>query len=281
MKDKVTTGAAKPIKDITVTLSVYSDIVDKVVVKTAVTNEEGEYSFFVNKLDTTTDSTAKYGVVATSSGNYKFSTTAIKFLATAYTADITALYEIVDGIVKEATSDKALSGIKVTAYDGTKVFGEYTTDKVGKFEYPNKAGVTFKAVDPNGAYTFADEFTTSSINAKENTVVIKVKANDGSSADKLPLAGVTVNFLKEKKVVKTATSDAKGNASVIIASSAYDDVKAVDGNTAYGAMTFGDLSTDAIYADQKVYSGFYANGDVVSRVVVTYEMSKGDAYSTQ
>ncbi len=278
VKERVTAGTAKPIKDITVTLSVYSDIVDKVVVKTAVTNEEGEYSFFVNKLDTTTDSTAKYGVVATSSGNYKFSTTAIKFLATAHTADITALYEIVDGIVKEATSDKALSGIKVTAYDGTNVFGEYTTDKVGKFEYPNITGMKFKAVDPNGAYTFADEFTISSINAKENTVVIKVKANDGSSADKLPLAGVTVNFLKEKKVVKTATTDAKGNVSVIIASSAYDDVKAVDGNTAYGAMTFGDLSTDAIYADQTVYSGFYANGDVVSGVVVTYEMSNGDAY---
>ena len=279
VKDKVTTGTAKPIKDITVTLNVYSDIVDKVVVKTAVTNEKGEYSFFVNKLDTTTDSTAKYGVVATSSGNYKFSTTATKF-STTYTVNIEALYEIVEGTVIEAVGDRALSGIKVTAYDGTKVFGEYTTDKNGKFEYPNIVGMKFKAVDPNGAYTFVDKFTTSTIKANESTVVIKVNADDGSAV-KLPLAGVTVNFLKDEKVVKTATTDAKGKASVIIAPSAYDKVKAVDGNTAYGAMTFAtELTTvgGTIEADQTVYSGFYANGDVVSGVEVTYEMSKGDAY---
>ena len=269
-------STVKPIKDITVTLSVYSDIVDKVVVKTAVTNEKGEYSFFVNELDTTTDSTAKYGVVATSSGNYKFGTTATKFSAAAYTADITALYEIVEGTVIEATGDKVLSGIKVTVYDGTKVFGEYTTDKNGKFEYPNKTGVTFKAVDPNGAYTFADEFASNEIEAKEKTVTVTIKAHD--SDDGLLLAGVTVNFLNGEKVVKTATTDAKGNASVVIASSAYDKVKAVDGNTAYGAMTFGVMADGTIYADQKVYSGFYANGDAVSGVVVTYEMSKVDAY---
>ena len=276
VKDKMTTGTAKPIKDITVTLNVYSDIVDKVVVKTAVTNEKGEYSFFVNKLDTTTDSTAKYGVVATSSGNYKFSTTATEF--SSYVANITALYEIVKGTVREAVGDKVLSGIKVTVYDGTKVFGEYTTDKNGEFKYPNKSGVTFKAVDPNGAYTFADGLTSGDIKAKEKTVTVIIMAHD--SGDGLSLAGVTVNFLKDEKVVKTATTDAKGKASVIIALSAFDKIKAVDGNTAYGAMTFAtELTTgETIYADQKVYSGFYANGDVVSGVVVTYEMSKGDAY---
>ena len=170
-----------------------------------------------------------------------------------------------------------MSGIKVTAYDGTKVFGEYTTDKNGEFKYPDIEGMKFKAVDPNGAYTFADEFAINAIQAKEKTVTVTIKADDGS-IDGLPLAGVTVNFLKGEKVVKTATTDAKGEASVIIA--AVDEIKAVDGNTAYGAMTFDSvLVTDGtIYANQKVYSGFYANGDVVSGVEVTYEMSKGDAY---
>ena len=259
------------IKDITVTLSTYSATVDPVLVSTAVTDKDGKYSFFVNEK-------AGYGVVATSSGNYIFSEEETTF--TGFVANIETEYAIFTGTVKESVGEKALSGIKVTAYDGTKVFGEYTTDKIGEFKYPNITGMKFKAVDPNGAYTFADEFTTNEIKAKEKTVTVTIKADD-SSSDKLPLAGVTVNFLKGEKVVKTATTDAKGNASVIIALSAFDKIKAVDGNTAYGAMTFAtELTTvgGTIEADQTVYSGFYANGDVVNGVVVTYEMSKGDAY---
>ncbi|WP_400196579.1 hypothetical protein [Candidatus Methanarcanum hacksteinii] len=267
----------KAIKDITVTLSTYSATVDPVLVSTAVTNEKGEYSFFVNEK-------AGYGVVATSSGNYIFSEGKMSF--TDHVANIVTKYAISEGTVEEVTGGKVLSGIKVTAYGvDDVVVGEYVTDKVGKFKYPaivNESGVSlikFKAVDPNGAYTFADGLTSDDIKAKEKTVTVTIKADDGST-DKLPLAGVTVNFLKGEKVVKTATTDAKGKASVIIAPSAYDKVKAVDGNTAYGAMTFDSiLTTDGmIYADQTVYSGFYANGDVVSGVVVTYEMSKGDAY---
>ena len=267
----------KAIKDITVTLSTYSATVDSVLVSTAVTNEKGEYSFFVNEK-------AGYGVVATSSGNYIFSEGKMSF--TDHVANIVTKYAISEGTVEEVTGGKVLSGIKVTAYGvDDVVVGEYVTDKVGKFKYPaivNESGVSlikFKAVDPNGAYTFADGLTSDDIKAKEKTVTVTIKADDGST-DKLPLAGVTVNFLKGEKVVKTATTDAKGKASVIIAPSAYDKVKAVDGNTAYGAMTFDSiLTTDGmIYADQTVYSGFYANGDVVSGVVVTYEMSKGDAY---
>ncbi len=267
----------KAIKDITVTLSTYSATVDPVLVSTAVTNEKGEYSFFVNEK-------AEYGVVATSSGNYIFSEGEMSFAD--HVANIVTKYAISEGTVEEVTGGKVLSGIKVTAYGvDDVVVGEYVTDKVGKFKYPaivNEFGVSlikFKAVDPNGAYTFADGLTSDDIKAKEKTVTVTIKADDGST-DKLPLAGVTVNFLKGEKVVKTATTDAKGKASVIIAPSAYDKVKAVDGNTAYGAMTFDSILTtdEIIYADQTVYSGFYANGDVVSGVVVTYEMSKGDAY---
>ncbi|WP_400206440.1 hypothetical protein [Candidatus Methanarcanum hacksteinii] len=257
------------IKDITVTLSTYSATVDPVLVSTAVTDKDGKYSFFVNEK-------AGYGVVATSSGNYIFSEEETTF--TGFVANIETEYAIFTGTVKEFVGEKALSGIKVTAYDDTKVFGEYTTDKNGEFKYPDIVGMKFKAVDPNGAYTFADGLISGDIRAKEKTVTVIIMAHD--SGDGLSLAGVTVNFLKDEKVVKTATTDAKGKASVIIALSAFDKIKAVDGNTAYGAMTFAtELTTGGtIYADQKVYSGFYANGDVVSGVVVTYEMSKGDAY---
>ena len=260
----------KAIKDITVTLSTYSATVDPVLVSTAVTNEKGEYSFFVNEK-------AGYGVVATSSGNYIFSKEETTF--TRFVANIVTEYAISTGTVKESVGEKVLSGIKVTAYDDTKVFGEYTTDKNGEFKHPNITGMKFKAIDPNGAYTFADEFTTNGIKAKEKTVIVTITAND--LGDGLSLAGVTVNFLKDEKVVKTATTDAKGKASVIIATSAFNKIKAVDGNTAYGAMTFATVLETAggtIEADQTVYSGFYANGDVVSGVVVTYEMSKDDAY---
>ena len=256
-----------PVKDITVTLSTYSATVDPVLVSTAVTDKGGKYSFFVNEK-------AGYGVVATSSGNYIFSEEKTLF-GVGFVANIETEYKISTGSVKDSVNEKVLSGIKVTAYDGTKVFGEYTTDKNGEFKYPDIEGMKFKAVDPNGAYTFEDEFEINAIQAKEKTVTVTIKADDGS-IDGLPLAGVTVNFLKGEKVVKTATTDAKGEASVIIA--AVDEIKAVDGNTAYGAMTFGDIDDLTIKADQKVYSGFYANGDVVSGVVVTYEMSKGDAY---
>ena len=257
----------KAVKDITVTLSTYSATVDPVLVSTAVTDKDGKYSFFVNEK-------AGYGVVATSSGNYIFSKEKTTFIG--FVANIVTEYAISTGTVKESVGEKVLSGIKVTAYDDTKVFGEYTTDKNGEFKYPNITGMKFKAVDPNGAYTFADKFTTNEIKAKEKTVTVTIMAH--GSGDGLSLAGVTVNFLKDEKVVKTATTDAKGKASVIIA--AVDEIKAVDGNTAYGAMTFDSalVTDETIYADQTVYSGFYANGDVVSGVVVTYEMSKGDAY---
>ena len=269
----------KAIKDITVTLSTYSATVDPVLVSTAVTNEKGEYSFFVNEK-------AGYGVVATSSGNYIFSEGKMSF--TDHVANIVTKYAISEGTVEEVTGGKVLSGIKVTAYGiDDVVVGEYVTDKVGKFKYPaivNESGLSlikFKAVDPNGAYTFADGLTSGNIKAKEKTVTVTIMAHD--SGDGLSLAGVTVNFLKDEKVVKTATTDAKGKASVIIA--AVDEIKAVDGNTAYGAMTFDSvlqittiMTGGTIYADQTVYSGFYANGDVVSGVEVTYEMSKVDAY---
>ena len=252
----------KAIKDITVTLSLYSATVDPVVVKTAVTDKNGAFSFLVDKKD-------GYGVVATDSGIYRFSAGPVMY-TTGYTVAIVTEYKIAEMTVTDADSPaNALAGIKVTVSKDTMTVGEYTTDKDGKFSYPEMTGIKYKAVDPNGVYTFADN----SLVAKEKTFTVSVKANFNGMTDAMALSGVTVNFIDtDKKIVKTVVTDAEGAASAILKSDTYT-YKAVDGTTMYGAMTFGAESAGVIMAKEKVYSGYYANGDVVSGVVVTYQIS--------
>ena len=278
------------IEGITVTLSIYSPTVDPVVVGTAVTDKSGMVSFFVNDLGATTDLGPYYGIMATSSGAFVFDDeNPEKFMN--YSATILAEHVTTTGTVTDANATEKLPGIKVTAYFDDAVVGEYVTDKDGKFEYPkygeqtgSAGGMTFKAVDPNGIYTFGAPSSNDTIRAKEKTFTVTVSASDGApygtqEVPKLiPLAGITVNFMKGDKVVKTAVTDAKGMASVIIADS--DSCKAVDGNTKYGPMTFstpsrplGQLFVEYhVIADQSIFSGYYAHGDNVPNVAVTFDM---------
>ena len=274
------------IEGITVTLSIYSPTVDPVVVETAVTDKSGMVSFFVNDLGATTDSGPYYGIMATSSGAFVFDDeNPEKFVD--YSATISAEYITATGTVTDANATEKLPGIKVTAYFDDAVVGEYVTDENGEFEYPMygeqtgpAGGMTFKAVDPNGVYTF-DVSEDKDIVAKEKTFKVSVGALDGTpsvlqdASELIPLAGITVNFMKGDKVVKTAVTDADGMATAILA--ACDSCKAVDGNTKYGPMTFSTTTNEnggwKIIADQSIYSGYYAHGDNIPDVAVTFDMS--------
>ena len=255
-----------PLEGITVTLSIYSTTVDPVVVDTAVTDAKGEYSFFV-------DVAEGYGVVATNSGDYIFSAAETK--VSLYKANITTEYEMASGTVIDAASGK-LAGINVKVTNGDVVVGNYVSDANGQFKYPSvSSSVKFEAVDPNGVYTFA----AGSLTAKEKTFTATVVSGNVGNGTGIPLEGITVNFLKDSVVVKSAVTDETGKASVVIA--ACNIVAAVDGNTKYGAVTFAaaDVSYDSnIVANESIYSGYYANGDVISGVTVTYQISNGGAF---
>ena len=255
-----------PLEGITVTLSIYSTTVDPVVVDTAVTDAKGEYSFFV-------DVAEGYGVVATNSGDYIFSAAETK--VSLYKANITTEYEMASGTVIDAASGK-LAGINVKVTNGDVVVGNYVSDANGQFKYPSvSSSVKFEAVDPNGVYTFA----AGSLTAKEKTFTATVVSGNVGNGTGIPLEGITVNFLKDSVVVKSAVTDETGKASVVIA--ACNIVAAVDGNTKYGAVTFAaaDVSYDNnIVANESIYSGYYANGDVISGVTVTYQISNGGAF---
>ena len=254
-----------PLEGITVTLSIYSTTVDPVVVDTAVTDAKGVYSFFV-------DVAEGYGVVATNSGDYIFSAT--KTDVSSYTADITTEYAMKELVVKDANDD-VLPGIKVKVTKDDVIVGDYVSDANGKFKHPDITGVKYEAVDPNGVYTFAAD----SLTAKEETFTALVVSGNVGNSTGIPLEGITVNFLNSGVVVKSAVTGKDGKASVVIA--ACDKVAAVDGNTKYGAVTFAaaDVSYDSnIVANESIYSGYYANGDVISGVTVTYQISNGGAF---
>ena len=269
----------KGIEGITVTISIYNEKVDPKVIGTPKTDKSGNFSLLVNELTSDDDTGSHYGVVATSTDIYTF-TEEVKVYDQYEPKTIIAMYEVGSGSVKDADG-KVLSGIKVTVYNGETVVGEYTTNDKGVFKYPLVGqSMKFKAVDPNGVYTF-DVSNDKDITAKEKTLTVSVGALYGAPhpiqdmPEYIPLAGITVNFMKGDKVVKTAVTDADGMATAILA--ACDSCKAVDGNTKYGPMTF-STPTNAnggwkIIADQSIYSGYYAHGDNVPNIAVTFDMS--------
>lgn len=276
--------SGKGIEGITVTISVYNNKVDPEVIGTPKTDKDGNFSLLVNELTSDDNSGSYYGVVATSTDIYTF-TKDVEEYDQYESKTIVAIYEVDSGSVKDA-DEKELSGIKVTVYNGETVVGEYTTNDKGVFKYPLAGqSMKFKAVDPNGVYTFSVS-NTKNIVAKEKTLTVSVSALYGApyvmqdTPENIPLAGITVNFMKGGKVVKTAVTDADGMASAILADC--DSCKAVDGNTKYGPMTF-STPTNAnggwkIIADQSIYSGYYAHGDNVPNVAVTFDMSLGGKF---
>ncbi len=282
VKEKGENG--KGIEGITVTISIYNDKVDPKVIGTPKTDKSGNFSLLVNKLTSDDNIRSHYGVVATSTDIYTF-TEEVEMYDQYEPKTIIAMYEVGSGSVKSA-DEKELSGIKVTVYNGETVVGEYTTNGKGVFKYTLASeSMKFKAVDPNGVYTF-DVSNNKDIVAKEKTFKVNVSALYGAPhpiqdmPEYIPLAGITVNFMKGDKVVKTAVTDADGMATAILA--ACDSCKAVDGNTKYGPMTF-STPTNAnggwkIIADQSIYSGYYAHGDNVPNVAVTFDMSLGGKF---
>ncbi len=264
----LTAGTA--IKDITVTLSIYTATVSPVVVDTDVTDKDGKFSFLVD----VASAGQTYGVVASDSGIYRFSTE--KTVFTDRVANISTEYEIKQLIVMDG-DDAPLEGIKVTVKSGATVVGEYTTDENGNISYPAIAGVTFTAVDPKGLYTFDANETGDEINANEAThkVTVEVKLNGGTTE---VLPGISVNFIDEDgKIVKTVVTDSKGVATAVLERPL--TYKAVDATTKYGAVTFpAAASGTTIETNETVYSGYYASGDVVSGVVVTYQIFEGQKF---
>ena len=257
---------------------------DATVGSAVITAANGSYEIL---LDTTYD---KAYVVKATSTSYKFSTTGVAFKD--YVADIKSTTKITDAGVttstielKDAADEKLGAGYVVKAYYMTgsgatakyDLIGTFTTDKNGEFKcLYTGTGYVFNVTSPSGSvYTFKeyDAATSSVIKAKEETVKGTLV-----SQNNVAIPDATLSFLDDDgKVLTTAKTDADGKWTVTLI--AGDVVKVTANTSKYGAITLDQATiTDTFRISEYIYSGLYANGEVVSGVVVVFEMKNGSTF---
>ena len=248
------------------------------------TGANGSYSVLLSVADD-----KSYVVKGKDAGVLKFSTTGVAFKD--YVADIKSTTKITDVTttstieLKDAADEKLGAGYVVKAYYMTgsgatakyDLIGTFTTDKNGEFKcLYTGAGYVFNVTSPSGSvYTFKeyDAATSSVIKAKEST-----REGDLVSQNGVAIPDATISFLdKDGKVLTTVKTDADGkwSATLIVG-----DVKKITANTSkYGAITLDQATiTDTFRISEYIYSGLYANGEVVSGVVVVFEMKNGSTF---
>lgn len=243
----------------------------------------GSYSVLLSVADD-----KAYVVKGKDTGAFEFSTTGVAFKD--YVADIKSTTKITDVTttstieLKDAADEKLGAGYVVKAYYMTgsganakyDLIGTFTTDKNGEFKcLYTGAGYVFNVTSPSGSvYTFKEyDGATSVINAKEST-----KEGTLKSQNNVAIPDATISFLdNDGKVLTTAKTDADGKwtATLIVG-----DVKKITANTSkYGAITLDQATiTDIFRISEYIYSGLYANGEVVSGVVVVFEMKNGSTF---
>ncbi|WP_400209526.1 hypothetical protein [Candidatus Methanarcanum hacksteinii] len=276
------------LKDVVVEVWKTSTTENDVKVKTNPTEiktvANGSYSVLLSVADD-----KAYVVKGKDAGAFKFSTTGVAFKD--YVADIKSTTKITDtGVetntiaLKDAVGEKLGAGYVVKAYYMTgsgatakyDLIGTFTTDKNGEFKcLYTGAGYVFNVTSPSGSvYTFKEyDVATSVINAKEST-----KEGTLKSQNNVAIPDATISFLdNDGKVLTTAKTDADGKwtATLIVG-----DVKKITANTSkYGAITLDQATiADNLVISEYIYSGLYANGEVVSGVVVVFEMKNGSTF---